>query len=139
MNEHQVVVSSMNLYDYSGQNSFEIAVAITGEAAKERIRSYVRHSIVSIASPIGARSVFAPSASTKSGKRIRPSTPVGTYLRCGQKVKFDLDRPLCGECYEEWAIWGNEEYMEEYCHSCGREADVISYARPLCRPCYVGR
>ena len=60
----------------------------------------------------------------------------GSCIRCNALVQYDLDRPLCENCYREWAQWANPEYPESYCHKCSKER-ATSYARPLCRSCYA--
>jgi hypothetical protein len=42
----------------------------------------------------------------------------GLRLRCRVDIKYNLSKPLCRECYEEWAAWGMKS-SEQFCHSCG--------------------
>lgn len=62
-------------------------------------------------------------------------TQTGYCVRCGTGIQFNCKRPLCSDCYDEWARWGNPDYEENYCHECCEEA-VTSMKRPLCHQCY---
>ena len=59
----------------------------------------------------------------------------GSCIRCGTNVSFDLDKPLCVDCFKQWAIYGNPDYPENFCVSCGKKRKT-SFAKPQCRDCY---
>jgi hypothetical protein len=59
----------------------------------------------------------------------------GYCIRCGKRIEFDPDHPLCGECFESWNKFKNPKYVEEYCHSCGKTMKSTK-EKPLCKPCY---
>ena len=60
----------------------------------------------------------------------------GTCIRCGSKIPYNMNRPLCDDCYQTWVQFGNIDYTERFCHKCGREFDnSISYRKPLCKNC----
>ena len=63
------------------------------------------------------------------------STQPGFCIRGGERMEFNIERPLCEACYKEWAHYGNRVYSEKYCHSCGKHIRT-SYAKPVCRECY---
>lgn len=62
-------------------------------------------------------------------------TNTGYCIRCQKSIPLDPDRPLCKECYSEWAEYENEDYEEDYCHNCGKESKV-NFAKPVCYSCY---
>lgn len=59
----------------------------------------------------------------------------GYCIRCGDKQKFDIERPLCCECYRIWRQYSNPDYIEDNCHKCGQDWDT-SIDRPLCPNCW---
>jgi hypothetical protein len=79
------------------------------------------------------------SASKNTGISVEKSNfkkaNAGYCIRCHKSIPFDPDRPLCKECYSEWAEYENEDYEEDYCHYCGKESDV-NFAKPICFSCY---
>lgn len=60
----------------------------------------------------------------------------GYCIRCHKSVPFNMDKPLCKNCYNEWSEYENEDYIESYCHKCGIEKNNISFAKPVCYDCY---
>ena len=63
----------------------------------------------------------------------------GTCIRCGTKIPYDQNQPLCEDCYQVWAQFSNMEYIERFCHKCGKEfSDSITYRHPLCEECFRG-
>lgn len=60
----------------------------------------------------------------------------GTCIRCGEKIPYNINRPLCDNCYQTWVQFGNIDYPETYCHKCGEVFEGITYKYPLCRKCY---
>jgi phosphatidylserine/phosphatidylglycerophosphate/cardiolipin synthase-like enzyme len=135
LNEHAVLVSSMNLTDFSGQNSLEIALVVRDDQARRQVREYVNDTLMRLAVPI---------SESHTGPRQQPASPLtqpdtrtagGICIRCRRPIYPNPIRPLCQGCYEVWAEYGNENYLEYYCHSCGKPSDV-TYARPLCRDCF---
>jgi predicted amidophosphoribosyltransferase len=52
---------------------------------------------------------------------------------------LDPEHPLCGKCFTKWKHYGNPDYLENYCHACGKESGdfaEITIARPLCENCF---
>ena len=151
MNEAQVLVTSMNLYDSSAQNSREICIAIEDEELQKEIRDYVaklRRTAASAASvkpetdtPKGVRE--KRSKYTGNGTRRKAvktdrgkATSVEAYcVRGGDSIDFNAEKPLCDKHYKSWSNFKNQEYKEKYCHGCG-EKKSTTYAKPFCRPCW---
>ena len=62
------------------------------------------------------------------------SGAVGHCIRCGIKIPFNLAKPFCSACYTRWAEFENPDYVENYCHICGKPA-VTAMSRPQCNAC----
>lgn len=92
-----------------------------------------------------------PAATTKSESASRffgnllggiVNTAVGAFkteghcIRCSSKIAFDPAKPMCYACYQSWAQFGNEDYPEKVCHSCGK-SHRTTMARPECSKCYA--
>jgi phosphatidylserine/phosphatidylglycerophosphate/cardiolipin synthase-like enzyme len=135
LNEQSVFVSSMNLTEFSTKNSLEIGLAVQDKQAIGQIRDYVKNTVMQLAVPLGEpQPAAAPQPATRHAQPASPAV-AGTCIRCGRPVPPDPSKPLCDDCYDVWAEYGNEDYAEEYCHACGKPSDV-SYAKPLCRDCF---
>jgi len=123
INESTVLISSMNITEHSTTNSLEFAMIVRSENDATRIRNYVSD-LMRRAEPIQ----FVQSEGQETGQ-------VGACIRCRQQIYFNAARPLCDNCYQLWAEYGNEDYAERYCHSCGKPS-LVTYAKPLCGTCY---
>ena len=67
-------------------------------------------------------------------KKPKSKTSQGYCIRCRDRKKFEVRRPLCLDCYDVWAQYSNPDYIEDHCHKCGRGWDS-SVDRPLCTSC----
>lgn len=164
--DDDIVVSSMNLYDYSQSSNKEIALLLKDQNQKNALRGYLDTKLKPFAERVQRKAVkferekteSRPTSVTKSKSIKEPNKPIsdlgsffvestadylidvddeqGTCIRCGIDIEFDPDRPFCGKCYREWAKYENEDYKENYCHDCGEKAKT-SYAKPLCYDCYT--
>lgn len=137
LNEHAVVVSSMNLTEFSTKNSLEIALQVRDKGPQQLIRDYVGKTLMPLAINLRAGLAEPPRSPIRGSTpaHASPSGVAGVCIRCQRPIGLDASRPLCPMCYEVWAAYRNEEYEEEFCHACGTASDV-TYARPLCRNCY---
>lgn len=58
----------------------------------------------------------------------------GFCIRTKEQIPFQPSRPLSRQAYQTWAEFGNPEYREKYCHSCGNPWST-SVRRPICNEC----
>lgn len=154
-NEQHVLITSMNLYDHSEANNWEVGVLLSesdrtaySDARKEI--DAIMHAATPQSKPRGVRAFFANAFQRAAAPPAKPSsTPPaprstvapspsparGFCIRCTNPLQYRPQSPLCGSCYSSWSRWGNENYAENVCHRCGDDADV-SKGRPLCLPCF---
>lgn len=153
INEAEAILTSMNLYADSAQNSYEVAVRYTKaedeEAYKQvagQVMDLIRRaseeakvaaveraaSVAPKAAPVA--SIAAVHAARSAAVAPKPAAP-GHCIRCNKALPFNPEKPLCPDCYKSWAKFSNPDYEEERCHRCGK-ATKASAAKPLCRPCW---
>jgi phosphatidylserine/phosphatidylglycerophosphate/cardiolipin synthase-like enzyme len=119
LNERTVLISSMNITDASTTNSREFAMIVRSDDDVMKFRDYV-------AQLTGRVNV---------SQHIPAASRAGFCIRDGNAIIFNTSRPLCDKCYPNWAKFENKNYVEKYCHSCGKRSET-TYARPLCLECY---
>ena len=73
-------------------------------------------------------------ATSKGYTRISQKSKKGHCIRCGATMVLNPNRPLCQRCYSSWAYWKNADYVEKYCHICGKKSNQ-SYSNPICDGC----
>ncbi|MFC2034402.1 phospholipase D family protein [Chloroflexota bacterium] len=162
-NEDQMVITSMNMYEFSEKNNREMGILIKRQedttvfdAALREAQSIVKSSV----KEDNKTSTYyqQPIPKTERSKKNTPSNNVeksslknilmGTLstmlagekldaycIRCRERISDDSFRPLCDECYETWSEYGNPSYPEHYCHFCGKESKT-SKDKPLCSTCF---
>lgn len=66
-----------------------------------------------------------------------PDEEPGCCIQCALDIVFNENKPLCRDCFEDWAALPIDEREGRYCHSCG-EIDVTSEESPFCFECESG-
>ena len=132
-NESMTIVSSMNLTGHSANNSREIAIQVDDEISKELAKYVQSLDSDSEELPLPAKRAREVIGSAKRTQRVEE----GRCIRCQRGLPFDVSRPLCKGCYNIWNQYADPDYAEQYCMACGREKRGITYAKPLCHPCYT--
>lgn len=56
-------------------------------------------------------------------------------IRTGERIKYSLNYPFSDSAYNSWKQWRNEDYIENYCHSCGKPHPTTK-KKPLCESCF---
>ena len=164
MNESSVILASMNLHESSTKNSKEVALSITDQSTKTELLNYVerlmqlghqiyprpattkaRPTTTSRPSQGGAKSRRrsgsvgqAPSSVptwTKVWHTLRVAATGGRCIRCERPIVYDLERPLCDDCFKVRNRYQNRDHTEIACHRCGRKWET-TYGKPICLPCF---
>lgn len=153
-NETSMVITSLNLYDFSQQNNREMGVLITlkddhdlyVDALNEsefiiRSATLFKPSKIKDAFELGSTVVkdINKVLNKDLGEVFNPNKPQidvkGYCIRCGKGISLNVDKPYCQSCYEAWAEWKNPDYKEYYCHTCGKKVKT-TMNKPECRSCF---
>lgn len=149
LNERELIITSMNLYEFSEKNNREMGIFISKIHdpelyinAIEEVGSIIKASIeIEKQKPKTFAKIFKEKIETiitdnKSAKKENKSKPKkGFCLRCQEKIKYNPERPYCKECFYSWNEWENYDYVEMFCHSCGDVEDT-TMNKPECYDCY---
>ena len=147
LNESRMIITSMNMYDFSEKTNREMGVLL--ESDEEAYRDAVAEVESIIRAAQSDRVMSAGMIRNQSGRRVSESPPGGSQvhirrsgrgtrghcIRCARALSLNPDRPLCNDCFAVWAQFGDPDYLEAFCHGCGRRDDT-TMRRPLCRGCY---
>ena len=134
MNEEEALVTSMNLYEYSQVNNYEMGISVSREKEPE-LYARIKDESDSILRACDIIKVTVDMVDpVQDADLVGPAK--GFCIRC----KADLPitnpvRPYCGRCYASWNRFKKEDYEEKHCHTCGNE-HVTSMSKPLCLACY---
>ena len=151
LNDQKMIITSMNLYEYSMAVNKEMGVIIDKndpadlqlfqDAMKEV--QYIQETSVPFAFVTDqAVRPTPPTATTEaavtgpnraaSRKTSEPSQRTGFCIRTGVEIPFNLKKPLTAEAFKKWSQFGNPDYPEKYCHFSGEPSNgETSVNRPV--------
>lgn len=141
-NETKMVITSMNMYEFSEKNNREMGVLIDRTADKDLFDKAVNEtlSIIQSAEQIALRKTDRPifvdkkepnNKQTQYRKIIR-----GYCIRCETRIDYNPTKPYCVDCFSIWAQFENPDYQENVCHRCG-EYEMTSMNKPQCYNCFT--
>jgi phosphatidylserine/phosphatidylglycerophosphate/cardiolipin synthase-like enzyme len=149
LNEKQMIIASMNLYEFSQQNNREMGILIDRdnmednkvyEDAWKDIDSilnnsedfaYIKAPTNSINSKGSAHSQDKTSIPKNSKSEIQKNN-IGYCIRTGKEIPFNIEKPMAYEAWKQWSIKSDPDKPEKYCHFSGEPSKgETSYAKPI--------
>lgn len=142
-NEKEMVITSMNLYDFSEKNNREMGVLISREEDKTIFNQAVieTKSIIDSSELVDIQTdeitLFEyEEDSYESHKDHFDEMTDGFCIRCSETIQYNLEKPYCESCFSTWSQYKNPYFEEEFCHTCGA-IEFTSMKRPECYDCYI--
>lgn len=137
-NESDMVITSMNMYEFSEKNNREMGVYVSRDKDSELFQKAMSeaNSIIRSSESIELtkkRRSFKSSKDLKSSFQTRPTR--GYCIRCEERIDYDPEKPYCWECFTIWSQFENPDYQENVCHRCG-EFETTSLNSPQCKECW---
>jgi phosphatidylserine/phosphatidylglycerophosphate/cardiolipin synthase-like enzyme len=136
LNDSKMIITSLNLYQFSMANNKEMGVLIDKNdsndselyaEALDEVDFIIKNSQrfeVGTSKPVIAK----PERIEKSN--IKKNS--GYCIRTGVEITFNIERPLSGKAFESWSKYGDEEYPEKYCHFSGEPSNGDTcFMRPI--------
>lgn len=138
-NESEMVITSMNMYEFSEKRNREMGVWIT-KATDSVLYQKAWDEAISIRNsaeriPLAKDLRVYHSYKDQSGTSILKPPTYGYCIRCQNRIPYNPVRPYCGNCYNIWAQFANENYEENCCHRCGK-FERTSMRAPQDYECY---
>jgi phosphatidylserine/phosphatidylglycerophosphate/cardiolipin synthase-like enzyme len=155
-NEQSMVITSLNLYDFSEQNNREMGVLITLQNDKGVFTKAIREARMII--DLATLSDVNVQVKEQTQKQFKPQSTVekqkpksnwlkdlsaflpglfdddnGYCIGCKTEIEYNLKYPYCPKCYKARAK--NIAQKATYCHRCGHPS-TTSFSKPLCRSCF---
>ena len=135
-NETKMVITSMNMYEFSEKTNREMGVLIDlkndfnlFQKAVDETGSIIKSSEIIILNKT-ERKYYQETTNTQ-----RNTPKMGYCIRCESRITFNPSKPYCNDCYMIWSQFENPFYEENVCHSCG-EFETSTMGKPLCMDCY---
>ncbi len=135
LNENEAIITSMNLYDFSEVNNYEMGIFV--EKAKDadlynEIYKEVNR-LIRTSDEIKVTVFTVPNVVKEAPKANRDSK--GYCIRCHSEIKLNPVVPYCKSCYNTWKKYEDDKYEEKFCHICGK-ANKSSLIKPTCYECF---
>lgn len=142
VNDDKMVITSLNLYEFSMANNKEMGVlidkndpadsALFDDAFKEVDYINQTSQRFELNAP---KPSFVKSTDNKSYKDKTSSTnsgDTGYCIRTGIKIPFDVEKPMSYEAFKSWSKYSDPEYSEKFCHFSGEPSNGdTSVSRPI--------
>ncbi len=139
-----MVISSLNLYEFSMANNKEMGVLIDkNDPADFDLYNDALNEVEYInqtsqrfeltALQYKGNPVKADNNPTISKTHKQPTDKqTGYCIRSGVEIPFNIERPFSLESYKEWGKFNNPEYSEKFCHFSGETSNgETSLSRPI--------
>jgi len=146
VNDHLMIITSLNLYEFSMRNNKEMGVLIDKndpadtqlfeEAMKEV--DYISETsqrsdlwalkppVVKAVDPVRTAKAEALSAAKPAAKGM------GFCIRTGVETPFNVEKPLSYEAYKSWSKYSDANYAEKYCDFSGEPSHgETSVSKPI--------
>ena len=134
-NENKMIITSMNMYQFSEKTNREMGVLISRKLDTELFEKAVNETLSILKS---SRKV---ELKTKEIAKEQPKVVLKTNykkafcIRCNENIKLDINNPYCNKCHQDWNKFGNGDYVENFCHYCGDKEKTTMY-KPIEYDCF---
>lgn len=144
LNEHEAIITSMNLYEFSQVNNNEMGIYIEKnndpELYKdiyEEVQRLIRNSDELVISVEKAPSRDKQLEKAELNQKIEKKSTIsqgksGFCIRTGQPIPFNPEKPLGYEAFKSWNQFGDPNYPEKFCHFSGEPSNgETCVAKPI--------
>ncbi len=137
VNEKQMIITSLNLYQFSMANNKEMGVLIDLDDSNDKSLYDEAYKEIEYIDSTSQKFKYNINPTNEDINTPTTNTDEGHCIRCGVKIKIDPKHPYCLECYQKWKEFKDEAYVEKkgFCHLCG-EPHASSMEKPACPDCY---
>ncbi len=140
-NDDKMVITSLNLYEFSMANNKEMGVLIDKNDPSDLPLFEDAMKEVDYINQTSERFEFGAPKPTSSFKQpyakpfIREdsiSKKGGYCIRTGVEIPFNVEKPLSYDAYKTWSQFGDGNYPEKFCHFSGEPSNGDTcVARPI--------
>lgn len=149
LNEKKMIITSMNLYEFSQQNNREMGILIDRDDDNDKkvyddawkdIESILNNSedFAYIKAPSGKKTTNGKlehdkkPVESKNIKSTAQKAGIGFCIRTGKKIPFDIEKPMTYDAWKQWSKKSDSDNPEKYCHFSGELSNgETTYAKPI--------
>lgn len=143
VNDDKMVITSLNLYEFSMANNKEMGVLIDkndpadSQLFEDAFKEVDYINQTSQRFELNApKPTFTKQTENKSSKEkptyISTTNGNGFCIRTGVEIPFNVEKPLSYDAYKKWNEFSDPDYPEKYCHFSGEPSNgETSVSRPI--------
>lgn len=138
LNDSKMIITSLNLYEFSMANNKEMGVLIEKNDPVDAVLFEDAMKEVDYIFKTSEKFEFGNLKEAKDNdkKKTKKDDSVdskkGYCIRTGVEIPFNVEKPFCYEAYKEWSKDEDEENPEMYCHFSGElSPGETSYSKPI--------
>ena len=132
-NEKNMVITSMNMYEFSEKNNREMGIFLDRKKDNQMFEEASKETESIIASAeLDYSSIHETNNATKQSNNQHE---YGSCIRCARSIPLNPHAPYCPDCYHIWTEYGNPYYEEKVCHCC-KKPEYTTIQKPMCYSCY---
>jgi len=136
VNDNAMIITSLNLYEFSMTTNKEMGVFIDRNDANDIQLFNDAYKEVEYINDTSERfDLNIDSRDSNNGKSAKITTNIhdtGYCIRTGVPITFDIEKPLSYEAYKKWNDYANPDYPEKFCHYSGEPSNgETSFSQPV--------
>jgi phosphatidylserine/phosphatidylglycerophosphate/cardiolipin synthase-like enzyme len=140
VNDNKMVITSLNLYQFSMANNKEMGVLIDKndpadiqlfEDAYKEVE-YINETSQRFELDASAKKQAETKTSKTQSTSSQVKTQNGFCIRTGVEIPFNVKKPFSEEAYKNWKEVGNKDLPEKFCHFSGEPSNgETSFNKPI--------
>jgi phosphatidylserine/phosphatidylglycerophosphate/cardiolipin synthase-like enzyme len=144
LNEKKMIISSMNLYEFSQQNNREMGILIERDIESDKpvyddawkdIESILNNAtdFAYVEAPKENSPTDIPKLKTPIIESRKSENKLNGYcIRTGIEIPFNVDKPMSYDAFKSWSKFSDPDYAEKFCHFSGEPSNgETSVSRPI--------
>lgn len=134
VNDDKMVITSLNLYEFSMANNKEMGVLIDkNDPADSQLFEEAFKEIDFIKDTSQKFELVPPKEVAKTFKTNEKINNLkGFCIRTGVEIPFNIEKPLSYESFKKWNEYADPNFQEKYCHFSGEKSNgETSVSKPI--------
>jgi hypothetical protein len=149
VNDDKMIITSLNLYEFSMANNKEMGVIIDkNEPSDAQLFQDAMNEVdfiqstsqrfefsapaVQAATAVPERPTAGAHRARTAGDATRPTKASGYCIRTGAEIPFNIEKPMSYDAYKQWSQRGDPDEAEKFCHFSGEPSDgATSVSKPI--------
>lgn len=141
LNDEKMIITSLNLYEFSMANNKEMGVlidkqndsdAVLYEEAMSEVNFIIQTSQNFEFGNTKKQTEIKNGDNKKAQKNPAKGNKNGYCIRTGVEIPFNVEKPLSLEAYKIWSEYEDPDYPEKFCHFSGEPSNgETCFSKPI--------